>query len=358
MLKIIPISTTFKIIAFAFFLQASTAFAQMNAPAMGAQQTASAGVDLSEETSPGTPEWQLTLETIRSKSQGLLSENATLEAEQRSLQEQQSKLHSMREEWRAKNEEIRKFLKERKGRSDQDMRKEELAAQIRGKESQIKELQKQAESLKKKAAYSKKKVELKKLKMEVSRLDKKRGDLLKTKYKSIKESSLNQYDQEIAKMNQDLKAEQAAEEALQKKLNILKQGYFEGIETGSGDEGELRDLQKKLDELIVKKEDLQKRANVDNSSPAFKRYQALMGKKKDVESKIKDFEEQLNDLKDPGTFAYMRNPQRKETLKLMIELDGKNARLREKMSHLKEDLYILKQQVGRLERKLKHSNEE
>ncbi len=142
-----------------------------------------------------------------------------------------------------------------------------------------------------------------------------------------------------------------------KQLEAVKRDKADVMQAGLKDEENLKLKQKQLETLLQQKEDLQKRANVDNSPIQFQHYQDLLQKKNALEAKIREFENELNVLKEPAILDELKDPQRKATLREMIDLDAKNARLRQKISNLKEDLTILKQQVHRLDRKLRNSND-
>src|SRR5690242_19469065 len=91
---------------------------------------------IAAEPPSGTQQWQLTFDVIKAKVDALVRENARLTAEAQSLKAQEQKLYVTIGEQGQKNEAIRQFLKERKGRTDQQIRMEELAGQVKTKKAQ------------------------------------------------------------------------------------------------------------------------------------------------------------------------------------------------------------------------------
>ena len=86
-----------------------------------------------KESSSVPEQWQLTLDVIKSKAQTLVIENNGLQVEYRQLIEQLQKLQQSINDQQNKNEQMGRFLKERHGRTDQQVRIEELAQIIKTK---------------------------------------------------------------------------------------------------------------------------------------------------------------------------------------------------------------------------------
>lgn len=82
--------------------------------------------------------WLLTLETIKARSSQLMAQNARLTADHHMLLEDISQLNASIEEQGRKNAALADFLKTRHGRSDQQVRIQELEKQIKAKRDGLK----------------------------------------------------------------------------------------------------------------------------------------------------------------------------------------------------------------------------
>ena len=80
-------------------------------------------------------QWQLTLDVIKSKAQNLMVENNGLQVEYRQLIGQVQELQQAIADQQYKNEQKSRFLKERRGQTDQQVRIEELTQSIKAKGS-------------------------------------------------------------------------------------------------------------------------------------------------------------------------------------------------------------------------------
>ena len=85
-----------------------------------------ARAQVSQELSSMPEQWQLTLDVIKSKAHTLGIENDGLQAEHRQLIEQLQKLQKSIYDQHYKNEQLTGYNKERHGRTDQQVRIEEL----------------------------------------------------------------------------------------------------------------------------------------------------------------------------------------------------------------------------------------
>jgi chromosome segregation ATPase len=100
-------------------------------------------------------QWQLTLDVIKSKVQTLETENNGLQAEYRKSIEQSQKLQKLIDAQQYKNEQMSRFLKERHGRTDQQVRISELTQSIKTKNQEARAYNKQLENLKREQRQAK-----------------------------------------------------------------------------------------------------------------------------------------------------------------------------------------------------------
>ena len=82
--------------------------------------------------------WLLTLETIKAKSSQLMAQNTRLTADHQMLVQDINRLNASVEEQGRKNAALADFLKTRHGRSDQQVRIQELEGQIKDQRDELK----------------------------------------------------------------------------------------------------------------------------------------------------------------------------------------------------------------------------
>lgn len=92
-----------------------------------------AKAQVTEELSSMPEQWQVTLDDIKSKSQTLGVENDGLKAEYRQLLQEVQELQQSIDDQQAKNRQAEDFLRTRHGRTDQQLRIDELTQAIRTK---------------------------------------------------------------------------------------------------------------------------------------------------------------------------------------------------------------------------------
>jgi DNA repair exonuclease SbcCD ATPase subunit len=297
------------------------------------------------DPAPNTAEWQLTLDVIKNKSMALMEQNAKLMDEYNSLQGSYKVSRMERRDWELKNEALRQILKKRHGRSEQQTRIDDLNNQIKDKVGSIKELQKALNNVQKDLAESEQRLKLRKLKASEVTLHVKLAASQEKSISLLDARAALQHDEELEKARAKLQEARAKEEDLQNQVDQLKQQAM----PPASDEGQIKELQAQLESLQKQKDDLQNRANVDNNQ----RYLQLMTKKKELEDKIKEFEAQLAQLKEPATFGLIDPKQKKQIIRQMAQIDSRNIQLRQKLADLKQDVNLLKEQVGHLEHQAK-----
>jgi regulator of replication initiation timing len=107
---------------------------------------------------PVPEQWQSTLDVIKSKVQTMVIENNRLQVEYRKLMERAQKLQQSIDAQQYKNEQMSRFLKERHGRTDQQVRIEELTRIIKIKNQEARAFDKQLGNLKRKQSNLDRKV--------------------------------------------------------------------------------------------------------------------------------------------------------------------------------------------------------
>lgn len=310
----------------------------------------SALAQMVRDTAGNVPRWLVSIDTIKTKAQGLMEKNIQLMSERDSLTNEDRKSKEQIHDVQIKNEILKQLLKERHGRSDQQMQVEDLTNQIKAKKDQLKRRQQELVKVQKQADDIDRKVRLKMLKISDLKLRQK-AESLKANMQNIlrQQASLAKNDQGLVQDKQRLQQEKNNESALEKELADLKQTKAVSMTVDAGD---IQSLALNLQTLIQQKEDLQKKNNADNNPAKEVPYQQLTLKKKELEDKIKEYEVQLDRLKNPAILGLWGEQQRKQIVHQMVEIDNHNAQLRQRITDLREDVSLLKKQVSRLERKV------
>jgi chromosome segregation ATPase len=307
---------------------------------------------MSSDPTPNTPEWQLTLDVIKSKTRSLIDRNAILMNDHDTLVASIQRVQIDQRDWKLKNEALRQLLKQSRGKSEQQRQIDALNGQIKAKENNIKSLQRTLTDIQRDADEESHKIQLRKLKAAEIELHIKLEASQARAIDKIDQRSAIENDDEYDQLRQKLQDERSEEDDLKAQLEEVKRASAAPpAATPDVDEGQIKALEATLESLGKQKEDLQNRLNVDNSGANTQRYLQLMTKKKELEEKVKSFETQLNQLKEPATFGLLDSKQKKQIIRQMAQIDTRNVQLRQKISDLKQDVILLRDQVSRLERK-------
>jgi hypothetical protein len=278
-----------------------------------------------EEFSSMPEQWQLTLDVIKSKAQNLLVENNGLEVEYRQLIGQAQRLQRSIEGQQDKNGQLESLLNERHGRTDQQVRIEELTRDIQIKDQKAREYDQQFEELKRK--------------------------LPRSRPKAQEEAPMND---QLGQLRKELEEETTQEVLLENALEALKAGGSKAQDMTVGSiEAENQELESRLDYLR-----LQKLRHVNRSlfTPASRPDQREDGRfkerKRKLESQVYDYEERMEDLRRSYLMALSGPVEKKKLVHVMVELDARNDRIKDQIKVLHEDIDVLKDQVARLERRV------
>ena len=302
----------------------------------------------------GAEQWQLTFDVIASKVKRLMEENNLLVTQYQTRLAQQQKLHLAINDQTLKNEAIKKFLKERNGKTDQQIRLEELNAQMKLKKPAATLKEREANVLKSQVLDWQHKIELKKLKIAEWELHQNMPAPVAEVKPAEEDSSV---DQELNSLRKELETQKAQEVGLEQKLEVLRnhskvtdgQGKADAAALGQ----EMKSLQQRLDFLRKQKFSLLARvpAASQNSVADRNRYQQMMNRKADLESKIRNFEIRINLLRDPSTFGLSWVSQKKELIRDIVAADAANGQMRAKINNLREDIALLEEQIAKMDKK-------
>ena len=268
--------------------------------------TCSARADIAP-TADGSEVWVLTLETIKAKATGLMSRNTALSAEYNALAQDVNDLNVSINGQINKNAALADFLKSRHGRPDQQMRLEELAAEIKDKKSRLNDLEQETDGLKGQAAALERKVQLKQLRVS---------------------------EWELKQNTRDQTPAVRAEDPLE--------GLRKQLEAEKTKEVRLEDEFTRLADAPL--------APVADNAPrreSIGRYTQALGKKAELEAKIRDLEVRFGQMAKLGGGG---GTEKKKLIHDIVQTDNVNQDLRGNAAHLREDVALLREQIGKLER--------
>ena len=252
-------------------------------------------------------QWQTSLDVIKSKAQALMVEHNGLQVEYRQLTGQVQQLQQSIYAQQNKNDRMELFLKERHGRTDQQLQIEELTQSIKTKRQKALDLDQQLENLKKKQLN----------------LDKKVSEAQRP------QNTLQpKVDDQLGQWRKQLEDESKQEVILENELNGLK----------AGDKTQ-----------YLNKDD---RMAGDNA----RRYDQLKRRKDRLEAEIRDYESRLDGLREISQKTLPWTLKRKQLVHEMVQTDARNNKMRDKIKVLREDIDVLKDQVARLERRVDFVN--
>lgn len=288
-----------------------------------------------------TQRWQVTLDEIKAKVQDLLRQNDQLSQQYKYLLAEQKKAALFIEKQSRKNEKLRDFLKVRNGKSDQQIRIEELERQIAQRKDKLASIEKYAQSLKLKSQYVLSIVEDKKLKISEWELKQSAA----TAEPAPSKPEITSGDAELDALRKDLETQKAEEVKLEQELNLLAQ---------KAKNPELKRLFEDVERLSTRKDDLLKKSQEKAQGAAKGRspeFDSLMRQKTELEKRIGSIEDKINVLKNPASGGLAWDSMKKRMVEDMVFWDRQNADLRGKINNVREDITLLEQEIRKLEKK-------
>jgi len=303
-----------------------------------------------EEESVSAPEqWQLTLDVIKSKAQSLEIENNGLEGEYHQLISEVQKLEQAIYDQQSKNDQIESYIKDRHGRSDQQMHLDELTQVLHVKQLKLNLIKDQMSNLKEKQAGLDSKIQ--QLKYTISDLEL-RAQAQEQKAKIQQKQEVPTTDQ-LAPWHQQLEDEAKQEVLLTDELNALKTGGKTQQLNAAAIEEENRQLSAQLDFLRLQKlHHLTNSPKEQQATANAKRYEELKMRKEELVADINAYELRLDQLRESSVMSLSWPLQKKRLVHEMVQMDNRNNQMKEKIKDVREDIDILRDEVARLERRL------
>lgn len=302
------------------------------------------------EQMPAPAQWQLTLDGIKSKAQSLIIENNGLQLEYQQLTGQVQNLQQSISQQQYKNEQINRFLKERHGQTDQQMRTEELTQGIKRKSQEARSSEEQLENLNRKQSGLDRKIKLLQYSisdMELHQQEEKQED------KPSQNTVILPVDDQLSQLRKQLEDESTQEVLLENELGALKTGDKTQNLNVDAINSENKQLEAHLDILRLQKLQHEEKSSDTQLSQANARmYEKLKRRKEQLEASIYAYESRMDELKQSSLMALSWPLKKKKLVHEMVQVDGRNNQMRDKIKGLREDIDILRDQVAKLERRV------
>ena len=321
-----------------FFCWAFNALAQDQAPAQG----------------PMPQQWQLSLDVIKSKAQTLMIENNGLQIEYKQLAGQVQQLQQAIYDQQYKNKQMGRFIEERHGQTDQQVRIEELKQTINSKKQQAKTYERQLNNLQKKQSSMDHSIQQLKYTISDIELHQQAEPKQKPTVPNIQQS---QEDDQLTQLHKQLEDQTRQEVILQNELNDLKTGSKAKNLDVDALESENKQLEARRDVLLLQKlHHERKSSDVARVQINRRKYEQLKERRDQLEAGISAYESRLDELRETSLMAISWPLKRKRLIHEMVQVDARNNQMRDKIKDLREDIDVLKDQVAKLERRIDFVN--
>jgi chromosome segregation ATPase len=303
-----------------------------------------------QELSSMPEQWQLTLDVIKSKAQTLVIENNGLQVEYRQLMAQVQKLRQSVYEQQASNDQMDRFLKDRHGRTDQQVRIDELTQGIKIKNQEARTFDEQVGNLQRKQSDLAHKIQL--LKYTISDVEL-HQQAQKQQAQISQETVQTPVDDQLTQWRQQLEDENKQEVLLENELGALKTGdKTQNLNVDAIDE-ENKQLEARLNLLQLQKLQHDKKSSDVQLADASRRmYYKIKGRKDLLEANITAYETRMDQLREYSLMALSWPLKKKKMIHEMVQTDARNNQMRDKIKVLQEDIGLLRDQVAKLERRV------
>jgi len=233
---------------------------------------------------------------------------------------------------------LNRFIKERHGRTSQQMRIEELTEIIKIKKQKVKILEEQFENLQIKQSILERQIQT--LNDTISNLEAHRP-------------SSPQVDDQLTMLRKQLEDQLRQEVILKNETIALKNG-------GNGQNLNLnvvnaqnRQLQARLDALRLQELKIKNSSSDAQLAMANARMINKLKQRRDqLNASINAYETRMDQLRESSLVTVSWPVRKKRLIHEMVQKDARNNLMREKIKDLHEDINILKDQVAKLERRI------
>lgn len=293
------------------------------------------------ETPEAIPEqWQLSLDVIKSRARDLMLQNNSLQVKYAQMEDDSKQLQKSITRLEEKNEAMDRLLKDRHGRTDQQIRIEELKQEIEFKRHRLSDLGRQSAGLKKE-------------RLGAQRDSVRRDEAAQDQREAAETHAGTGEPDDLGHWRNRLEEENRREVILENELRDLKSD-------GQTQESQLKAVNEENRRMEAAFESLQaqKTRISQQHSPVFhtpanaRRYDQLKKRKEELEAKINAYEMRLEQLGVAAVSPVSWPQQKKQMVHQMVLNDARNNKIRNQIKELREDIVVLRDQVARLERRL------
>ncbi len=295
-------------------------------------------------------QWQMTLDEIKSKAQNLVIQNNGLQDEYQELMELAQKLQQAIADQQSKNEQMARFIQERHGQTDQQLRIGELTKNIRTKSQRVSVYVQQLENLNRKQAGLEHNIQM--MKDTISNIEF-HQQAEKHEVQPSQNTAQPRVDDQLVPLRKQLEDNIKQEVLLGNELGALKAGdKTKNLNAGTVD-SENKQLQARLDVLQSQMVQHEKESSDAQIAQATARmYDHLKKRKDELEADIYSYELRMDQLRQSSLLAISWQFKKKKIVHEMVQADARNNQLRYKIKVLREDIGVLKDQVAQLERQV------
>lgn len=279
-------------------------------------------------------QWQSGVDAIRSQMEVLIRQNDQLTRTYDQDKVQEAHLLKMIDEQRKKVDALNDFLKQRAGKTDQQLHMDALSDQLSIKRLQLNKVLLDYKT--KHAQVENVQQRLEDKRRRVSAYELEQGDGASKKTKDIK------VDPALEQLRKDLEKQKASEGRLISQMDPSKM---------TGNSYDLGPLQDKLIALQNQKAALLRKPLV-SASPDKDKFYLMQAKKEELEVKIRSFERRIDVLKSSSEFSGSWSASRKQMVRDIVLGDTRNKRLANAIKDLREDIILLRTQIGVLEKRV------
>lgn len=299
---------------------------------------------------PVPEQWQLSLDVIKSKAQTLAVKNDGLQVEYRKLIGQVQELRQSIYDQQHKNEQMGRILKERHGRTDQQVRIERLTQVIKTKSQQAGDYDGQLGNMKRKQSGLGHKVELLKYAIREAEFHQQEE---RQESRPSEDTVQPQDDDQLTQLRKQLEDQSTQEVLLENELGALKTGGKAQNLNVDAIDAENKQIEARLDLLRLQKLQHEKMSSDTQISQASARmFERLKMRKEQLEAKIYAYELRMDELRQSSLTGMSWPLKKKKLVHEMVLMDAGNNQMRYKIKVLREDIDVLRDQVAKLERRV------
>ncbi len=279
-------------------------------------------------------QWKSGVDAIRGQMDVLIRQNDQLTQVYDQERSQEQQLLREIEEQRQKVEALKEYLRKREGKTDQDLRVDALNGELRIKRMQMDKILLEYKTSHAKAQDVLDRVESKRMKISAY-------DLKPTEPAVEKKAVEPRKDPALEALRAEYQRQKASEARLEAGMDPARE---------SSDALEIKQLEVRVAALTEQKAQLMKKPLAEDHSAD--KLNLMQTKKDELEKKIRAFESRIESLKSTSVVSGSWAAARKEMVRAVVQGDARNKKLANEIKELKENIALLRSQIGVLEKRV------